>query len=358
MRFLLLLCVPAAASCGSRTDVGLELQLLQDASVDGRTDAPVDAPIDVGRDVIVVTDAGCSTDSECADKVACSLDRCDPNLHVCTHAAQDNLCDDGLFCTDNLCDVNTGCASTPKNCADAIACTNDGCNEGKKQCEQIPDDSKCPISHTCDPILGCQARALAHDQTTLYDIRIPSGQAKVIGPTKTQLTDIALHPNNTLYGIAFGALYTVNQQTGNATLFKSLQAMSLNGADVNPNNNVFYVSGGTALYALDPQNGTIAFAQSFPNGRTSSGDLAFIGARMVGTANGQGGDDLVEFDLANKTAKVLGPVGYSCVWGLAAYGMTLYGLTCEGRILSIDTNSGKGSQLNQIATQFWGASAR
>ena len=51
-------------------------------------------------------------------------------------------------------------------------------------------------------------------------------------------------------------------------------------------------------------------------------------------------------------------MGFTCIWGLAAYGPTLYGLTCEGRILSIDTTTGKGAQLNKVSTAFWGASAR
>jgi hypothetical protein len=280
-------------------------------------------------------------------------------LHLCTHAPDSAKCNDGIFCNgDEACDVNFGCQKVPRACADAVQCTDDTCDEGAKQCVHTPNDMNCPISHTCDLVLGCQARALAHDQTTLYDIRIPSGQVKVIGNTGSQLTDIALHPNNTLYGIAFGALYTVNQMTGAASFSKSLMGLNLNGADVNPNNNVFYVSGGSSLYTLDPQTGTIAFAQSFPQGRTSSGDLAFIGARLVGSANNNGNDDLVEFDLGNKTSKVLGSIGQACVWGLAAYGQTLYGLTCQGRILSIDVNTGKGTQLNQVNTQFWGASAR
>jgi len=97
---------------------------------------------------------------------------------------------------------------------------------------------------------------------------------------------------------------------------------------------------------------------SFPNGSTSSGDLAWVGTRLLATAATSGGDQLVEFDVVKKTSKVLGPCGFTCIWGLAAYGTTLYGLTCEGRILSIDTTSGAATQLNQTNTGFWGASAR
>jgi hypothetical protein len=359
MRFLL--CV-ALLGCGSRSDIEItppSSDATSDVStVDASNTTIRDAIPDVPEDVIVVTDAGCSTDADCKDPFACTEDRCDPMLKVCTHAPKNSLCDDGLYCTgDEFCSVQTGCVTVPRQCGDAHSCTDDICDENTNSCLHKPDDSKCPISHACDVMLGCQARAFAHDQTTLYDIRIPSGQVKVIGSTTVNLTDCALHPNNTLYGLAFNGLYTVDQMTGKATFFKSVNAGSLNGADVNPNGTM-YVSGGPSLYTLNISTGVVTFVQSFPMGRTSSGDLAFIGNRLLGTANGMGGDDLVEFDLVNKTSKVLGPVGFTCVWGLAAYGMTLYGLTCQGSILSIDTTTGKGTQLNKVNTQFWGASAR
>ncbi|HEX7604985.1 MAG TPA: hypothetical protein VF316_25385 [Polyangiaceae bacterium] len=353
----LLLAAAALAACGSRTDLDVPPPT---STVDASTlDVTVaDAPADAPPDVVVVTDAGCSTDAECNDGIACSLDRCDPVLHLCTRAPQDVLCDDGIYCNGaERCDVNAGCVAGSRDCKDAVACTVDGCEESQKSCTHEPDDALCPISHTCDVLLGCQARALAHDSTTLYDIRIPSGQVKVIGATGPQLTDIALHPSNVLYGIGFGSLYVVNQSTGLATLSKSIAAGSLNGADAAPNGTL-YVAGGNSLFTLDPSTGATVFVMAFPTGGSSSGDLAFVGSRLLATASGGGTDDLVEFDLALHTAKVLGPVGFTCIWGLAAYGPTLYGLTCEGRILSVDTTSGKGTQLNKVSTAFWGASAR
>lgn len=333
--------------CGARTELGAPET--NDASA-------LDVANEAGHDVIV-TDAGCTTDLECDDHISCTFDQCDPKLRVCTHLPNDKLCDDGIWCNgDEVC-TTAGCMQTARDCADAVSCTVDTCDEAKKQCDHTPDDSLCPISHICDPVLGCQAHALAHDDTTLYDVRLPSGQVNVIGSTQSQLTDIALSPSNVLWGIGFSSLYTVNQQTGAATFFKSVNAGSINGADVQPNGTL-WVSGGSALSTLDTQTGAITFVASFPNGSTSSGDLAWVGSRLLATAAGGGGDELVEFDVVNKTSKVLGSCGFTCIWGLAAYGTTLYGLTCEGRILSIDTTSGAATQLNQTSTGFWGASAR
>lgn len=337
------------AACGARTELGGRLEEA-DASVDGALDAP--------NDNVIVTDAGCKTDADCDDSIACTLDACDPKLHVCTHAPRDALCDDGVFCDGvEVCDPAVGCAEAPRDCADAVSCTVDACDEATKSCTHTPDDGLCPISHVCDPVLGCQAHALAHDDATLYDVRLPSGQVNVIGATNAELTDLALSPSNVLYGIGFDALYTVSQQKGTATLLESISSGSINGADVSPDGTL-WVSGGASLSTVDVQSGTLTFVASFPAGSTSSGDLAWVGSRLLATAVGGGGDELVEFDVQKKTSKVLGPCGYGCIWGLAAYGTTLYGLTCEGRILSIDTTSGAATQLNVVSTAFWGASAR
>ena len=332
--------------CGARTELGAPEAF--DASV-------IDVASDVGHDVIVT--AGCVSDLDCDDGIACTADQCDPKLRVCTHLPNDELCDDGIWCDgDEVCTTG-GCVQTARDCADAVSCSVDTCDEAKKQCDHTPDDSLCPISHVCDPVLGCQAHALAHDDATLYDVRLPSGQVNVIGSTNTQLTDIALSPSNVLWGIGFSSLFTVNQQSGAASFFKSVSAGSINGADVQPNGTL-WVAGGSSLSTLDTQSGAITFVANFPNGTTSSGDLAWVGIRLLATATSGSTDELVEFDVVKKTSKVLGPCGFGCIWGLAAYGTTLYGLTCEGRILSIDTNSGAATQLNQTSTAFWGASAR
>jgi len=341
--FVIVLC-----ACGARTELGAPEVV--DASVS-------DVAHDVTGHDVIVTDAGCGSDLDCNDGISCTIDQCDANLRVCTHLPSDKLCDDGVWCNgDEVCTTG-GCVQTTRDCADAVSCTVDTCNESKRQCDHEPDDSLCPISHICDPLQGCQAHALAHDDSTLYDVRLPSGQVNVIGSTNNQLTDIALSPSNVLWGIGFSTLFTVNQQTGAATFSKSVSTGSINGADVAPNGTL-WIAGGGSLSTLDTQTGTITFIAGFPNGSTSSGDLAWVGSRLLATAVGGGGDELVEFDVVNKTSKVLGPCGYGCIWGLAAYGTTLYGLTCEGRILSIDTTSGAGTQLNQTSTAFWGASAR
>jgi hypothetical protein len=327
-----------AAACGSRTAFRV-------------------TPADDGS--VVVTDKPCSTAGECLDVFSCTLDVCDPVAHVCVHTLQDAICDDGVWCNgEERCDVKAGCVGSSRDCNDGIACTADSCDEGKKQCAHAPDDMACPISQACDVNLGCQARAFAHDDATLYDVRIPSGEVKEIGPLGIALTDVALHPSNVLYGVASGSLTIVDQKTGRASFLPDLSSGgAYNAADVAPDGTL-YIAGGASLDMVDPATGKVTSVMEFPSGLYSSGDLAFLGGRLLATANGPGSDQLVEFDLAAKRAKSLGSVGFSCVWGLAAYGTTLYGLTCKGEVIEIDTGTGQGRALAKARVGFWGASAR
>jgi hypothetical protein len=208
-----------AIGCGGRTgllvpdeqygpgpgelDGGVVDSAIEDSAL---VDSGVDAPL---------TDVGCKTDLECDDGVSCTRDVCDLAAGRCRNIPDDLVCDDKLWCNgEERCDVARGCINTPRTCADTIDCSDDRCDEATRRCVHAPNDSKCPISHTCDLSLGCQARAIAHTQTELYDIRLPSGVVSKIGPTSGTLTDVALHPTGTLYGVKFEGLCVVDLKTG------------------------------------------------------------------------------------------------------------------------------------------------
>jgi hypothetical protein len=253
-----------------------------------------------------------------------------------------------------------------RDCGDGIDCTVDTCDEGAQSCNHMPNDMLCPVSHRCDAVSGCQARAFAIDDKTLYEVRLPAGTVNAIGPLTgvqaSTMTDVALHPSNVLYGVApSSGLYSINQSTGAATLLKSLNlGANINGADVAPDGTL-YIAGSSDLFTVDTKTNVATKVASFPTGYESSGDLAFIGMRLVAAAKtiAVGTTDyLVELDPTGGTAKVLGPIGKTCVWGLAAFGQTLYGLTCEGYVLSVDPATGAGTVLTQTMTGFYGASAR
>jgi len=361
MRLAPALVAVALLGCGARTEL-LDVERSDSSADSAIADTQAGDTSDTAIDTFVepdaiTTDVGCSSDRECDDFIACTRDRCEGGL--CTHQPLDARCDDGLFCTgDEKCDPTRGCFTVPRNCADAISCSEDRCDEASKSCTHTPNDALCPISHVCDMMLGCQARAIAHSPSNLYEIRLPSGAVKLIGPTSVRLTDVALHPSGILYGVSADGLCEVDLGTGSCTTKIIPLPANPVGLDAAPDGTL-YGAAGTRIYTVDRVTGATKDVATFPSGYVASGDVAFVGARMLVTARSGAVDDtLVEFNVATGTGKVLGRTGFRCIWGVAAYGPKLYGLTCEGRVLNIDPNTAKSTELSSVSVEFWGATAR
>lgn len=300
----------------------------------------------------------CTRDADCADRLACTTDRCNLLQHRCENTPNSALCNDGVFCNgQEQCVLGAGCVAGSPPCADGIACTEDTCSERGEFCSFTANDALCPISHACDPVDGCQARAFAHSPYSLFDVRLPSGRVIPIG--SVDLTDIALHPNGTLFGISFYDSMVVDPNTAQTITLAELTNKSFNALDAAPDGTL-YAAGGTELHTIDPLSGKNTLIASLPSGSSSSGDLAFMQGRLLLSASTSAGsiDQLLEFDFATNRFNEVGSIGYSCVYGLAAFGPTLYGLTCEGLVLRIDPDTGAGTELSRSSVIFWGATAR
>ncbi len=298
----------------------------------------------------------------CDDGIGCTADHCVEG--ACVHEPVDSLCGDGLACDgQELCDPGVGCVSPGLSCDDGIACTADACAEPKGECSSKPDDALCPVSHKCDPAEGgCTALAYAHSVSHLYEVRLPSGKTTSVGAMgSTSVTDIALAADGTLYALTYNSLLTVDKQTAKLSPVIGVKGvMDAVGMDAGPDG-LLYLAASSAVLRLDPSVGAVTKVASFPPGTSASGDLAFLDGRLLATAN-QGAtgaaDLLVEIDLTTGAGATIGSTGFDCIWGLAAYGSLLYGLTCNGQVLSIDPATGEAAVLSTPGVAFWGASAR
>jgi hypothetical protein len=349
-----------AIACGARTGIeGFGSYGSTGAAADsGLPDAITDGPMPEA--FVTMPDGGCKTNSACDDGIVCTTDTCDRATGDCLHEPQNALCPDGLYCAgDNNCNPQMGCVNTPRNCDDGIACTRDSCDEGMMSCDHVPDDSLCPVGFACDAMLGCVARGFAETADVLFAVRLPQGTTSAIGPTGAEIDDIALHPNGTLYGVSPTGFYTLDPATGNAT-FVAGESTSLNALDAAPDGTL-YAAGGNALGTLDPTTGAFTMVLSYPAPYTSSGDLAIIEGTLLATVTdgGGGNDELLAIDLASGAVSMVGTTGYPCVWGLAAYGTTLFGFTCDGLVLGMDPMSGASTILSMAPGEmFFGASER
>jgi len=342
-----LLALTVTVACGARTGL-----LVDDVPV-----GPPDAGLDAGPDA---PPPECVAGAACDDGVPCTRDRCDVRAGRCVHAPDDARCADRLACNGaERCDARLGCvAGAPRNCDDAVACTVDRCDEPGR-CAATPDDLRCPISHRCDLTRGCVARALANAGDTLYEVELPSGVLRPIARVRA-FTDVALHPDRTLWAVTTdGALYRFDAASSFPSIV-SATGQPLTALDAAPDGTL-YAAGRFGLFRLDRVTGAAALVARFPPGLEASGDIAFLGDRMLVTARTgpDALDELVEFDLSAGTSRTVGPIGARCVWGLAAFGATLYGLTCAGEVLRLDPATGRGAVIARSpGTTFYGATAR
>jgi hypothetical protein len=226
-----------------------------------------------------------------------------------------------------------------------------------------PEDDaacSCPVGFVCDPALGCTAGAYAVSPSALYTADLPSGTIQTVGSTSIEMFDIALAANGVLYGIdGVSNLYVLDTATASATMIASL-GQTMNGLEAAPDGTLYAAGIVGMLYAVEPTTGKQTPLVTYPAGYGPSGDLAIVQGTVFGTAAGRGvvKDVLVAFDLATRKATIVGSTGFTCIYGLAAHGASLFGFTCNGEVLSLDTATGRGTLLATPGPSFYGATAR
>ncbi len=304
----------------------------------------------------------CTDDRHCDDGLECTEDRCE--ARACVNRPRDEVCDDGAFCTvSDRCDPTLGCVSDPNPCSDGVSCTEDTCDERMDRCEHAPSAGLCPLSHRCDLERGCVARALIHDPNALWEVDLPSGTFRRLSRTGVSFTDLALHPDGTAYAINRRSLFELDQDTG---LVRRIAAVTDENValDVSPDGQLL-TAGDRVVSRLDRVSGRSEPFARFPPGLFASGDIAFVRGRMLVTATRTPGssvgaaDRLLEVPLDGGELTEVGEIGFPCVWGLAPFGDTLYGFTCQGLLLEIDPDTGGGRSIATLmGLQVGGAAAR
>lgn len=342
-----LLCTLALLTLGCGAKTGL---LVDDGAVDG-----------------ALADSGpppCRRSRDCDDGLPCTRDRCNTRTGECFAEADDEACDDELFCNGTeRCDLTRGCLPGTSPCGDGVMCTVDSCEE-RLGCAYTPDRNLCPISNRCDLERGCQARALAHFDGDIFEVDLPSGETAALLSVRARLTDLALAPDRRLFGTTAGSILEIDIDTSALRTVTTFEDEGqINALDADPTGTL-WTAAGRGVFRVDPDSGLARRVATLDEGLESAGDLAFLEGRLVMTVARAGvprrvaQSDLYEVEPTAGVARPLGPIGFTCVWGLAALGRTLYGLTCEGRVLEVDGRTGAGVQLELSTTQFWGATAR
>ena len=112
--------------------------------------------------------SGCAIGGACYARGAADPDNpcraCDPDSAIdgWTNKPADAACDDGKYCTLDLCNGAGDCVSTARDCNDNLGCTQDRCDEDGDRCVSTAADS-CVIDGQCyarskdNPNNDCQA---------------------------------------------------------------------------------------------------------------------------------------------------------------------------------------------------------
>lgn len=187
------------------------------------------------------------------------------------------------------------------------------------------------------------------DRGNLFTVDISTGQATLVGNSGLVLNDIAWDAQGNLYGIDYDYLYAIDPADASLTALGAIGepvvALVVDEAGT-------LWAAGSSLLRLNPGTG---HGTSFCDlgDFSAAGDLALdIGGNLyVTTSVGY----LLKIDRADASVTTVGPIPDHDVYGFARnFDGTLYGITWNNMLMTIDPLSGQGTYIRQISGDFLG----
>jgi len=223
-------------------------------------------------------------------------------------------------------------------------------------------DVICPVGYASVSCGDCVATSFAVTGTDLYGVDLPAGTVELRGGTGGHmLTDIAIDAEGKLFGVSDKFLYSLDPDGGTPTLIGPVANYPL-ALGFGPDGTLYSAGTTTSaeyvIFTIDPTTGADTFLAPFPFGYQVSGDVAVIGRTLYATAAGGSEDELATLDLDTLAGNIVGPIGFGCVYGLAAQSGELYGFTCAGQIIRIDPTTAVGTLVSTPGESFSGAATR
>jgi hypothetical protein len=204
----------------------------------------------------------------------------------------------------------------------------------------------------------------AHSKNQLFSINPETFDLSLIGtfgPDAPDINDLAVTPKGELYGISLNDLYRIDHEKATVTQVTHVAGTANVALTFEATGTLLASDKEGALRRIDPVTGVVEEIGKYGSGLGSSGDLVAIKDGRLFGVNDKGdsatkNNELLEVNPSNGTAKVIGPIGFDHVWGLAYWKNKIYGLTKAGALIEIDPKTGKGSLISTFpGTEFWGA---
>jgi hypothetical protein len=224
------------------------------------------------------------------------------------------------------------------------------------------------------------AYVYGHSADTLYRLDTKALNVTSIGPFVdaaggapiTDMTDIAVDKDGTMYGVTFGDLYRVDYKGGVRCTHLATLSTEFNGLTfvpagmIDPANEVLVgIANDGGWWRVDVTAGAasakLTQLGSYGGGLGSSGDsVGIIGDRVYATVTGLGTDDhVIVVDPKTGAMKSdVGGTGVSGLWGVGYWGGVMYGFSSDGKLYSIDLKTGKATNIpitNAPSGGWWGA---
>ncbi|MFC4456526.1 hypothetical protein [Deinococcus sonorensis] len=159
---------------------------------------------------------------------------------------------------------------------------------------------------------------------------------------RTSFVDLArAGGSGAVYGITNSSLHALNVFTGRETLIGLSGVHDLTALAFDRTGRLFAGSASGHLYRLDVVTGAASPVFLRSTLGPISGDLAATAdGTLYATMTSFDSDVLVEIHVDSGVVHIVGPTGYAHVYGLTFRGETLYGVTAEGELLTLDRRTG------------------
>lgn len=212
------------------------------------------------------------------------------------------------------------------------------------------------------------ARMYVHSRDTLYVIDDDNFDLVEVGPLgmppEIGLTDLAVTPDGSLYGISGGALYRIDAATGEATDVADVPGVLNVGLTFLPDGRLLATDKEGGVRRIDPATGAVEEVGAFGGGYATAGDLVAVadGTMYAISDEGPSGNEaqsnvlLVVDPDTGQSVDAVGQIGYGGVFGCAYANGKVYAFTQGGEVIEIDRTTGAGSFVRDFQDMsFWGA---
>jgi hypothetical protein len=228
-----------------------------------------------------------------------------------------------------------------------------------------PDGAATPDGEV--PFFGA---VYANSYFNLYAVNPDTLDVTLVGPFgwprgDDMMTDIAVDKDSHVWGISWGALYSVDPETAACTFVTVLSGQQFNGLTFLPagvlddtGEEALVATGlAGALYRIDITTGESTLIGDMGGNMESSGDIvSVVGFGTAATVkNGSTDDYLARIDPVTGVGTIIGNTHYPDIWGIGFWRNKVFGFVATNQFVLIDIDTGDAEYISTGPENWTGA---